>query len=370
MGQPGKLPPGYEPSGAAWHAGRQELVIVGDGGQVTAMDRDGGQMTTWQLWGDLEAVAVADPGSSLVYLGLEQPDMVLEFDLTTGQLTGEQWDLTPWMTGPSNEGLEALTFAEGLFLAGLQSDGRIFRFDLQPGGVVVPGSALASHLGRGDLSGLHYEPATAVLYAIHDSYDAIVEYDAQGVFLREYALAGDNQEGVTLAPCCPGGAASIFLAEDSGEVWRYEGYPILCAHSLVYCTAKLNSQGCLPAIGYAGYPSASDPAPFVIGATQVVNNKNGLLFYGLAGRSALPFQGGLLCVKPPFRRTPIQSSGGNPPPADCSGSFAFDFNAWMQAGADPGLAPGVRVNGQHWYRDPASPSTTGLTDAIEFEVCP
>ncbi len=108
----------------------------------------------------------------------------------------------------------------------------------------------------------------------------------------------------------------------------------------------------------------------MIGAVQVVNNKSGLLFYGLAGRCALPFQGGLLCATPPLRRTSIQSSGGNPPPDDCSGSFHFDFNAWMQGGADPDLVPGVQVNGQHWYRDPQSPSTTGLTDAIEFSVCP
>ena len=217
VGQPGGLPTGFEPSGAAWHAGRQELVVVGDGGRVAAMDRDGQQVTVWTVFGDLESVAVADPLSTLVYLGHEKPEMVLELDLATGLLTGEQWNLTPWMGSSSDQGLEGLTFADGLFLAGRQSDGRIFRFDLQPGGVVVPGGTFASHLGPDDLSGLHYEPEADVLYAIHDGHDVIVEYDGQDVFLREYSLPGDNQEGVALAPCCPGGAASVFLAEDSGQ---------------------------------------------------------------------------------------------------------------------------------------------------------
>jgi len=139
---------------------------------------------------------------------------------------------------------------------------------------------------------------------------------------------------------------------------------------LIYCTAKANSLGCTPAIGYSGLPSTSNPSPFDITAIQVINNKNGIFFYGLSGRHNLPFQGGILCVKPPTKRTPVQNSSGNPPPPDCSGTFSFDFNAWMQGGSDPNLAVGVQVNGQYWYRDPASPSTTGLTDAIEFTVRP
>ena len=143
-----------------------------------------------------------------------------------------------------------------------------------------------------------------------------------------------------------------------------------CPSPEIYCTAKVSSQGCTPAIGHAGEPSLTAPGPFDVTADQVLNNKNGILFYGLSGRYALPFQGGILCVKPPTRRTGVQSSGGNPPPADCSGTFAFDFNAWMQGGQDPNLILGVQVNGQYWYRDPQSPSTTGLTDGIEFSVCP
>ena len=137
----------------------------------------------------------------------------------------------------------------------------------------------------------------------------------------------------------------------------------------VYCTAKVNSQGCTPLMASSGTPSKSDPNPFTLSAAQVINNKNGILFYGYAP-FGLPFQGGTLCVQPPIRRTSVQSSGGNPPPDDCSGTLDYDFNALIQSGADPYLSWCRDVYAQYWFRDPASASSTGLTDAVGFTIRP
>jgi len=138
----------------------------------------------------------------------------------------------------------------------------------------------------------------------------------------------------------------------------------------VYCTAKLNSLFCLPAIGGSGTPSVSSPQPFDVTVDNVLNNKNGILFYGF-GRFALPFQGGWLCVMGPIKRTPVQSTGGNPPPNDCSGQLSMDFNAWIQGGYDPALISGATVNIQGWSRDPAEPgSKTSLSDGLEFTISP
>jgi len=157
------------------------------------------------------------------------------------------------------------------------------------------------------------------------------------------------------------------MVPETGDVWGTflppAGFPV------PYCTAKVNSKGCTPEVTFSGIPSASDPDPFAVGAVQVINNKNGILFYGYAPNN-LPFQGGYLCVQPPIKRTPVQNSGGNPPPNDCSGSFSFNFNGQIQGGADPGLVPGVSVYDQYWYRDPQSSSTTGLSDAVAFDVLP
>src|SRR5262249_37671739 len=91
-----------------------------------------------------------------------------------------------------------------------------------------------------------------------------------------------------------------------------------------YCTAKINSQGCTPELDFSGTPSLSGPDDFTITARQVINNKSGLFFHG-AQPAAFPFDGGTLCVQPPLVRTTLQTSGGNPPPNDCSGSFTLTF---------------------------------------------
>ncbi len=230
-GEPGGLPEDYEPSGAVWHPVRQTLVIVGDSGRVSELDPYGGGSTTWEIGGDLEGITIADPDDGLVYLAVERPDGILEFDLATGTLTGNQWDLTPWLQGPENSGLEALTCVDGHFYAGLQDDGTISVFELMVGGGVQYLSTIAPHEGRDDISGLHYDTCTGLLFAIHDSHDVIVEMTADGTFLREYELAGDNQEGVALIGGGTSGRTTIFIAEDAGEVWRYEQYPIAACTS-------------------------------------------------------------------------------------------------------------------------------------------
>lgn len=138
-----------------------------------------------------------------------------------------------------------------------------------------------------------------------------------------------------------------------------------------YGAGKVNSRGCLPQVGSTGVPSASSASPFWITAHDVLNNKAGLMLYGLAP-SFTPFQGGTLLVAQPFRRIGAQDSGGNPPPNDCSGTFAFDFNARIRAGNDPTLVPGATVCAQWIYRDLQDPAgfNTGLTNALRFTICP
>jgi hypothetical protein len=151
-----------------------------------------------------------------------------------------------------------------------------------------------------------------------------------------------------------------------------------CALPVVHCSAKLNSLGCTPAIAWAGAPSATAGTGFSVRANNVLNNKPGLLFYGSTGRAATPFQGGTLCVKTPIRRTPVSNSGGTAPPgADCSGVFALDMNKFAVGllGGTPAAflqVAGTVVNCQWWSRDPgfAAPNNTGLSDGLEYTICP
>jgi hypothetical protein len=134
-----------------------------------------------------------------------------------------------------------------------------------------------------------------------------------------------------------------------------------------YCSSKQNSQGCFPMMFSNGAPSVSSSQPFMVMCQQVINQKQGLLFYGFGPKNA-PFQGGTMCVQGPTKRTQIQNSAGAPPPDNCSGFFAYDFNARIDGGVDPLLAAGREVFAQWWYRDPQSPSTTGLSNGLHFVI--
>jgi hypothetical protein len=136
---------------------------------------------------------------------------------------------------------------------------------------------------------------------------------------------------------------------------------------MVYCTSKVNSAGCTPSIGSTGIPSATAGSGFVISTVNELDNRNGLYFYSKTGSNNSPFQGGFLCALAPLIRTPVQNSGGTPP---CGGMYSIDFNAYIASGVDPALVSGQQVWMQTWSRDPASPSTTNLSDALTFVICP
>jgi photosystem II stability/assembly factor-like uncharacterized protein len=148
-------------------------------------------------------------------------------------------------------------------------------------------------------------------------------------------------------------------------IWDYH-LPIVPPPIGTYCTPKVSSGLCIPAMGWSGTPSASSAQPFDVTATQILANKSGLLFYGSQPHNGA-FQGGTLCVKSPTVRTALQNSGGS---ATCSGAYSYDFNARIQSGVDPNLSVGVVVYSQYWYRDPQDSYTTGLSDGLQFTIQP
>ena len=105
-------------------------------------------------------------------------------------------------------------------------------------------------------------------------------------------------------------------------------------------------------------------------ATNLVNNKPGMLLYGYAP-DTLTFQGGTMCLKSPIKRVGTQNTLGNPPPNDCSGTMTYDFNARVQSGLDAGLsAQGQELFCQYWARDPAAVAGSSLSNALHFVINP
>lgn len=223
---------------------------------------------------------------------------------------------------------------------------------------------------------------------------AIVPNDNGGfadVFVRDLALARTTRESVSYAGGDPDTHVSALAISGNGRRLAMHSlatnlvqtdnngfWPDLFARDRgpsvtpqVYCISQVNSQGCTPAIGFTGVPSATLANPFSISATQLVNNKAGTLFYGLSGPQLLPFLDGYLCVRAPTIRAASLFSGGAPAGVDCSGQFLFNFNAYIASGAQPALqTAGTEFWAQCWSRDPAAPSTTNLTDALNATVQP
>ncbi len=163
-----------------------------------------------------------------------------------------------------------------------------------------------------------------------------------------------------------------FVVSDTNKGYLSVGVNITGSQPTNYCTAKANSLACVPKIAATGFASASNPSPCVISASDVINHKLGVLIYGHSS-SATPFEGGYLCVEPPFTRTVLTGSAGSSPPVeDCTGRFRVDFNALIQSGQDPTLVPDAEIYAQFWYRDlqDSSGFGTGLTDAVQFRIVP
>lgn len=199
-------------------------------------------------------------------------------------------------------------------------------------------------------------------------------FDANAAALSGEIVVNENvafatRSNVALAP---DGSALCVAYDAQGDLtdvfvrrYRASNTPV------EYGRGKTNSQGCLPSVGSSGTPTPAGTAPFWITASLVLNNKSGFLIYGFAS-SFTPFQGGSLLVAQPFRRVGAQNSGGNPPPNDCSGTFAYDFNARLRSGIDPALVAGTTISAQWYSRDLQDPAGygTSLTNALRFTICP
>lgn len=141
-----------------------------------------------------------------------------------------------------------------------------------------------------------------------------------------------------------------------------------CAAPKSYCTGKLNSQGCAPAISSTGSTSLSGPDNFVLHGANLVENKAGFLFWSFQPLAA-PFAGGVRCVGIAIR-TPQQNSMGEPYPSVCTGQYHFAFT--HAYAAQFALAPGTTIYSQWFSRDPANPDGTGvsLSNGLEATLCP
>ncbi|MEO6710061.1 MAG: hypothetical protein ABIP42_10830 [Planctomycetota bacterium] len=184
-----------------------------------------------------------------------------------------------------------------------------------------------------------------------------------------------TQNWAQLVVSAPGGFTDIVVSSNAAD-FLLDDLSVTPVSVVTYCTAKVNSLGCSPAIGSSGGPSASAGSGFVVSGVNVRNQKPGLLLYSVTGRAASPFQGGTLCLAPAVRRSTSMNSGGSALPAsNCSGVYSIDMNAFAVGALGGHPLPALTVVGtlvdcQFWGRDPGfpAPMNSTLTNALEYSI--
>lgn len=139
-----------------------------------------------------------------------------------------------------------------------------------------------------------------------------------------------------------------------------------------YCTAGVSSSGCTPSIAGFGIPSTNAPSGFDIVVDAMPGQRMGTLVYGFAAQATplVPGSSSLRCVAAPFQRLTPTNSGGVA--GQCDGRSGSDFNAWLTANPNGLGAPfvaGQTFYVQGWYRDPAAPGASNLSDGLSFSLC-
>lgn len=160
---------------------------------------------------------------------------------------------------------------------------------------------------------------------------------------------------------------------DVGEIKRFDlNFPAGCAQEYGnYCTAGTSLNGCVPTLSATGSPSAAAASGFVISASGVDGNRNGLLYYGIAPTS-MPFAAGYLCIAAPRQRMgQAQYTGGTA--GGCDGSLSVDLQTFATghpAALAMPLTAGMTLYFQASVRDNGSPENRVMSDAIAVTLAP
>lgn len=234
-----ELKPVREPSGVCYHALRQSLFAVDDGGTICEFRTDGKILhQRFIRAADFEGITL-DPSSGLLYLAVEGAETLLEVDPKT--LRPRREFLLPrtfegkTVMKEGGQGIEAVTFVPdkkhphgGTFFIANQSFDLNATEDisallevevpLKGRGKPKPGEVRILRCFKAgviDLSDLHYDAKSDIIYALSDATDQLLAYTRTGKLLKSWTLPGENQEGITVDS-----EGMLYLAQDSGGVLK------------------------------------------------------------------------------------------------------------------------------------------------------
>jgi hypothetical protein len=214
------LPPSgrtFEPSDIAVTS--SGVVLVSDEGDVAVMNDDGTGLSEWLIEANADLEGVAISGDTMYALHERNRDVYV-YSLSSHERLAT-FDLSSWISGSDNLGPEGLAIDGSTLYVGHQATGVVYEFDISTGS-----PSLTTSWSTGlSLSALSFAD-DGKLYAMGSGVLRVYADDRSYV---EYALPSQPQpEGVALRVNCEAGTASLFIANDTGPVYRFDNFPVSC----------------------------------------------------------------------------------------------------------------------------------------------
>lgn len=197
---------------------------------------------------------------------------------------------------------------------------------------------------------------------------------AGGPALFDYCLSQRNRSGqpyeqyrVPLDPAWGNVRVRFaFLSVDDfangGDGWFLDDMEVdevACPAPLYYCVAAENSASAFGALIYANGSTSVSANDLQLQAKDTPKNQFAIFFFG-PETTFVPLGDGFRCVGGAFKRLPVVPTGSGVPTLD------VDYG---QRPADL-LVIGSTWYFQCWYRDPAGPTTSNLSDGAGLTFCP
>lgn len=227
-----------EPSGIFFHLKSGTLFVVGDLGDFCEIQTDGTLVRQKHIRdADFEGITYV-PATGLLYIVVEGDDKILEVD-------PEKLEVLREFTVPRSfqgkvlikkggQGLESIVFVpdaehpEGgtFFITNQAFDFKdpeelsaVFQVELPLKSAAAADNNLEAKilryfsLGVIDLSAIHYDSASNLLYIVSDATNTLFEVTLAGKIVKFYAFPENDQEGITLDR-----ENYMYIAQDTGGI--------------------------------------------------------------------------------------------------------------------------------------------------------
>jgi uncharacterized protein YjiK len=216
-----------EPSGIAFHPPTGHLFVVGDDGTLAELDEAGKNIRTHRVEKQLEDVAFHPPSGGLLLVSEQRSELIL-FDPASGRQL-RRWKVnTPALLGETpvqaNQGFEGLAFRPDparpgggiVYLSHQRTPAMVVAVAFDSSSTAaVDGAAVLSRWNLPeyeDLTALQYMPSIDRVVVIADSRDQLLVLRPDGTVEKEYAIPGQQQEGIAFD-----GAGTMWIADDKDK---------------------------------------------------------------------------------------------------------------------------------------------------------